>query len=246
MNLSTLSTLFQRQHTAYHNLCTTLQPPHGVERLLWLGLKFNLEKAIPKPSLDAYIDRLRRDIRIKFHIDADSQRVVIDNTGRKHTLKSKEFDPKLYIRSQDYDPEPATPDIEGAIDTFQTKLQQLIHTNPTRRQHNILPSTRRILRTLQDDHSYIILPTDKNLGPAILERSTYIKRCLQDHLLDTSSYRRLTPVEAYLLLQTATVAMEKLIQCYRHTIAEHEQTYFHRVFQLTRRIPPILLTPQGT
>jgi hypothetical protein len=47
------------------------------------------------------------------------------------------------------------------------------------------------------------MTTDKTLGPAIMERSTYITRCLQDHLLETATYKRLTPADAYRVQCTA-------------------------------------------
>ena len=38
--------------------------------------------------------------------------------------------------------------------------------------------------------------SDKNLGPVIMERETYIKRALSDHLLNDTNYKQLTYHEA--------------------------------------------------
>jgi hypothetical protein len=45
----------------------------------------------------------------------------------------------------------------------------------------------------------IITPTDKNLGPAIMEQSQYIEHCFQDHLLNESPYQCLSEHEATVL-----------------------------------------------
>lgn len=45
---------------------------------------------------------------------------------------------------------------------------------------------------LRNNENIIILKADKNLGPAILERDVYIRRALDDHLLDKTSYRQMS------------------------------------------------------
>ena len=58
--------LYKSQHTAFHNLCTTKQPPKGIDLLLWNGLKFCIEKPLPKPNIDRTIQRLTADTRLKW------------------------------------------------------------------------------------------------------------------------------------------------------------------------------------
>lgn len=125
--------LSRHYKTAFHNLCSTLEPPSNIKELLWYGLKFDLKSALPKPKLQQCIERLCRDLRIRFHINADSHRTVTDHTGRVLTLKTPDYDPKLYIKSQDYDPDAASPEIETAITAFETALSMLIGNNTNTR-----------------------------------------------------------------------------------------------------------------
>jgi hypothetical protein len=79
---------------------------------------------------------------------------------------------------------------------------------------------------LEGNKDFIILPTDKNLGPAIMERATYKRRCLQDHLLDCNSYKQLTPAEAAQIQSEARIQMADLIATYSEYLTTNEKTYF--------------------
>ena len=246
MPLHTVLNHYKLKQTAFHNLCTFLQPPPDTHKLLWLGLKFCIEKPLPKPVLATYIERLTYDIRVKAAMAANEDSIVINQSGQRIFLEGDtDYDPKLYLPSTDYIPAATTPQIEQAIRDFSTGLEQLIDNNKQKRKNNIPPSTRRLIQTLGlDNPHFIVTPTDKNLGPAILERSVYKRRCLQDHLLDTTSYKQLTPEEAQSKLATARELMETLIRTHRHNLASHEITYFTRVFKLKCRTPQFYATPK--
>ncbi len=51
--------------------------------------------------------------------------------------------------------------------------------------------------------------TDKNLGPAVIERDVYIKRVFDDHLLKTDTYRRIEPTEAAEILTTIKTKVDQ-------------------------------------
>jgi hypothetical protein len=209
-----LHTIFSIQHnrdTAFHNLCTSLQPPSATGTLLWNGLKYNIESAKPKPHLDTHFERLCKDVRTKFNFKTPKLHVT-DNQGNHHTLVQPEYDPKLYIPSQEYIPSPASPDIERSLIDFHTQLKTLVNNNVTHRRHNLPPQSRHLLRFFRKTHDFIILPTDKNLGPAILERATYIRRSLHNHLSDPNTYCRVSPMEASTLARKAESDMLQLIQ----------------------------------
>jgi hypothetical protein len=243
LSLNTISTIQRQNDTAFHNLCTTIQPPPNTSSLLWLGLKYNIEKALPKPKLDQYLERLRKDVRTKYNIKSPNI-YVVDNQGRQHTLLQTGYDPKLYIPSQEYIPNEASPLIEQALDTFESQLRTLVRHNNTTRRHNLPPSSRKLLQFFKRSHNFIILPTDKNLGPAIMERATYIKRSLSDHLNDTLTYQRLSQHEAIAILHKAESNMQAIIMKHKLFLPEHESTYLHRVFQLDRRIPQFYTIPK--
>ena len=48
---------------------------------------------------------------------------------------------------------------------------------------------------LQQQHTFLIVPCDKNLGPAIIERHDYLKIAMRDHLSDTTTYKSLSTRE---------------------------------------------------
>ena len=68
--------------------------------------------------------------------------------------------------------------------------------NLSREQHKLM----KLL--LQSDDRFIVCQTNKNLGPAILERDAYIKLTLKDHLSDRSTYQLLSKEESATILTT--------------------------------------------
>jgi hypothetical protein len=64
---------------------------------------------------------------------------------------------------------------------------------------NLTKCQEKLLTSLRKAKHFIITPTDKNLGPAILERSQYMARCFQDHLMNKLTYRCLTEQESITL-----------------------------------------------
>ena len=52
---------------------------------------------------------------------------------------------------------------------------------------------------LQQQQTFLIVPCDKNLGPAIIERHDYLKIAMWDHLNDTTTYKSLmsSEIECY-------------------------------------------------
>lgn len=57
---------------------------------------------------------------------------------------------------------------------------------------NLLPHQAAALLAIKARPDLIVWKTDKNLGPAIIERDVYIRRALDEHLLDANTYRQLT------------------------------------------------------
>jgi hypothetical protein len=233
MQLAHFFNLYKRHRPAYHNLCTVKTPPHGVDQLLWNGLKFCVEHPLPKPQLDQTFDRLQDDIRRRYFW---SSRGGADNSS---------YEKKLYIKS-DWTPEQASPILEQALQQFRTQIYSTAIQNlqQAKRQHNIPSAPRKLLQTLSDSPDFIVLPTDKNLGPAILERSVYKQRCLLDHLLDTKTYRQLTQTAATLRLESATRSFKDLIRSHQKQLPDSETTYFKRCFLEERRLPQFYCTPK--
>eukprot|EP00957_Ditylum_brightwellii_P009574 721898-Ditylum_brightwellii.AAC.1 len=49
-----------------------------------------------------------------------------------------------------------------------------------------------LLRALKNHPEFVILLTDKNLGPVIIEQEEYLKHAIKDHLSDEKTYKQLT------------------------------------------------------
>jgi hypothetical protein len=48
-----------------------------------------------------------------------------------------------------------------------------------------------LTQNLPDSKEFVTFPSDKNLGPCIVEYETYIKQVFNNHLLDASTYKEL-------------------------------------------------------
>ena len=225
--------LFKSKQTAFHNLCTIKQPPPGTDQLLWNGLKFCIEQPLPKPNLDQTFERLTEDIRRKyFWIKHDS-------------ACDREYNRKLYKKSG-WTADEASPELEEGLATFKSRIVSAVTNNLSgqKRRHNIPTRPRKQLRTLPSDNDFIVIDTDKNLGPAILNRSVYKQRCLDDHLLDNKTYRQLSKEAAELRLQAATFNFTRLIRAYRKDLSTSDRVYFERCFEEDKRMPQFYCTPK--
>jgi hypothetical protein len=60
----------------------------------------------------------------------------------------------------------------------------------------------------------MIVQCDKNLGPAVIERDTYIRTAFRDHLSDTKVYKLLTPFQAAMRFGQLKLAISKWIDKY--------------------------------
>jgi hypothetical protein len=99
-----------------------------------------------------------------------------------------------------------------------------------------------MIKLLRDDMRFIICLTDKNLGPAIIERDVYIRMALTEHLQNGNAYRRLSPEEASRLVSKTETELKQLITEHAHCLSKAEHTYFERSYNLGHRIPKFYLT----
>jgi hypothetical protein len=170
-------------NVAFHNLClpSTTIPPF-TKSLLGLGLNFVLkpERTQGKRAFD--FERLARDVMIK-HFFAGSPSLPPS---------------RLFIRSDWLPPTTDTTlDVRNRCFRFRDAVTRLAMQHSLRRRgSNLTRFQHTAFRHLSSRHDLIVVRTDKNLGPAIIERSRYIERALTDHLNDVSTYRQLTQQQA--------------------------------------------------
>jgi hypothetical protein len=171
---------------------------------------------------------MARSIRTRYYL----KELNIDN--------SADYEKQIYLKNKSWHPPPAPLHIEDKLTMFEKSLkerqQQLITRNTKRTMTNLNPLQKTILKQLQENNNIIIKPTDKNLGPAVLDRETYIKQILQEHLT-TKTYQQLSPIEAKNMLTNTKNSLQNLIKNNLNLLSKPEATYFQRSFNCHHRIP---------
>ena len=210
---------------AYHNLCTTLAPPSGLGPLLGLGMKFCIKSMKPNlKSLPLAFERLRRDMRLRYNFAGE---------------ENLEFNPRLYIKST-WEPPDACPQIERRLDKLEKVLTSardeiLKSTHPS---SNLSIQNLHNLRLLTRNPEFIVVETDKGLGPAVIERETYVRYILNEHLNNGYTYEQLSAETALEVMSDLLQEIEQLV-CfeYANDISDNEDTYFKRGLRQNHRIP---------
>jgi len=200
---------------ACHNLCTIRSPPKFYRSLLGLGLNFCIRptRTTTRARIDAKSSsRFRRDIYTKI-VFAHEDDIIEPN--------------KLFIRS-DWKPDPSTVPIESRarISQFITTFAAQFH--GFKISSNLTPLQQSRLTLLESSDDFIVIPTDKNLGPAIIERSEYISRALKDHLLDVNTYRQLSKTEADERIDSVRSQIDNFIFVFNRQLSYGERTYLRR------------------
>jgi hypothetical protein len=165
------------------------------------------------------INRFRKDIHTK---------IFFADTDNDNWTNSK----RLFIRS-DWAPDSALIPVElrARVSHFLRQIQNRF--NQRRVRTNLTPYQRKLLANLRDSDDFIVLPTDKNLGPAIIERSEYTKRAFDDHLNDETTYRRLTSTDATDRINVITKQIQQFIENEAYSLPRDERTYLTRSLAVT-------------
>jgi hypothetical protein len=91
-----------------------------------------------------------------------------------------------------------------------------------------------LLKALKDDPGLIVMPADKNLGPAIMERENYIQWVLREHLSNKETYRQIESKEAADRIRFA--ALRQTLNLVSATLPPNSQDikrYFERAYGTT-------------
>jgi hypothetical protein len=208
----------------YHNLCTHLTPPLGLKSILGYDLKHCVQHKTPQTDAETILKRLDRDVRIRFRHGANQED---DNTAED---PFDTYDPKIYVKLKNWEPELCAQDIEEELADFRRQFTTLVASHAPTPTSNLSQRQEKLLEALKKAKQFVITPTDKNLGPAILERSQYIERCFQDHLLNKATYHRLNDPESKTLRYNARA---HIILAVAHAekrgqLNHAERTYFSR------------------
>lgn len=216
----------QPRNLTTHNLCQTKQPPPGTTNLLGLGLKFCLASPKPSPKIKDTMRKLAYRIRTKYYL-------------QEHPSTNHDYIPQIYVKLKGWDPPPAPLHVENAITEFEKQLKITTTQNTQnlkQNSSNLTPLQQETLAKLKKSTDFIIMPTDKNLGPAIMDRDKYIKQNLIEHLL-TDNYQQLSTTEATLRLQQTKQQLKETYYTYKNTLSLNEQNFFNRSFKNSHRTP---------
>jgi hypothetical protein len=220
--------LVNRQPTnlSVHNLCTTSQPPPGTTKLLGLGLKFCIASHKPTPDIKACMKQLAYRIRTKHFIN--------NNPNRNET----EYIPQIYVKLRNWSPPPASSNAEAQLELFEQAITEAIIHNEkiTPTFSNLTPQQKETLHQLINNKDLIILPTDKNLGPAIINYEEYVKQILHEHLL-SPNYERLSQSTASERLINTKNHLIKTFYKHKDLLSNAERLYFLRSFKNQHRTP---------
>jgi hypothetical protein len=220
----------QPTNLAFHNLCTLQQPPSNTGKLLGLNLKFCVATSTPKPDLKHTVSRLIRSVR--------TQNMLVQNK-----VKSQNFIPQLYKKDTFYTPPLATDEIEYQLSEFDKKLEEETKAISNTCKYNLTPEQRKVLLSLQGNKDFIILPSDKNLGPAIMDREIYMNSVLTEHLL-TDSYLHIEPEDAATLLRNTENNLKYHYRQNLQHFSKAERQYFERSFKENHRTPMFYIVPK--
>ena len=225
------------RNMSFHNLCTHNDPPEGVKQLLGLGLKFCIQSRRPQQNtINTAINRLERDTRLRYRFaEADDTDLQMEG----------DYDPKLYIKST-WNPPYASKDVEERLQNFHAALEEARsevkkNTTPST---NISPSVENLLNEVAANKDIIVLITDKNLGPAIMDRKEYISSMLEEHLLNTTTYQQISETEAYAIQNKFREEVNQILNEFEDQLTISEKTYFERGLKTKDRIPLLYGTPK--
>jgi hypothetical protein len=221
-------TYCQPRNLTYHNLCTINKVPPGTKQLLGLNLKYCLSTNHLHQDINKTVLKMAYSIRTLYHL----KELGIN--------KDSHYEKQIYINNRQWNPPPAPLLLEDKLTDFEkeakAKQERLLTKLQKRNLSNLSPIQANALRQLRDNTNLLIKPTDKNLGPAIMDTVSYIKQVLKEHLL-TPTYKQLTYMEAKSKMDTIKANLKLLLSNNKNILSKSEWVYFDRSLQLHHRLP---------
>ena len=219
------------KNLTFHNLCANSNIPVGTKQLLGLGPKFIPKTAHPHAHISETLSAFSRDVRLKY--------LFAGTNPEPLTLNQR----KIYLKSS-FSPDPGNSALEKRLSNFNKSIANLltIKTKNYKRSSNLSPIQLNTIKELKKQKNIVTLLADKNLGPVLLDRSTYIERVLNEHLLDSTTYEQLCPTTAKRQLDDIHDQLISLFDnpysTLQNSLLPYEQTYFKRALHHTKhRIP---------
>ena len=204
----------------FHNLTNKPIPPCS-HLLLGLSTKFCIENRLPKCNLRTSFQRLTYSTRLKAWLLAER---------KKGMDMEREYIQKLHVKGN-FQPPYADWLTEDRLSSYKLKVLQAYAALSRSPKYNLNKLQRRLLTELREQRALLIINTDKNLGPAILDRNTYIMAVLSEHLTNEDIYQYLDKEEAHKLLTETQDAIKDAVWDHLENMNDAEITYFERSFR---------------
>ena len=155
---------------------------------------------------------------------------------------NENYDPKLYVPHPAFKPQEGPPSFKTALREFRFEVEEATKPLLKKRNCSNIPSRYLYhLKNIKKSTNVIVTTTDKNLGPAIIDTKTYIRKNLQDHLLDSNRYQRFSSREE------AQSAINTVYDLIVEWVSQRQfpngapETYMGRIYSVTankRELPP--------
>jgi hypothetical protein len=179
--------------------------------------------------------RMARSIRTNYYLTSNN---INNNTT---------YEKQIYKKNLTWHPPPAPLIVEDKITEFEKALKclQKKYAENTKniKLSNLTSPQLNILQQLRQNPNIVIKPTDKNLGPAIMDSLDYAKQALQEHLL-TDTYKQLPETEAKTKMFELKDKLKNLITSHSQSLSKAELTYFQRSLQSHHRLPTFYGLPK--
>jgi hypothetical protein len=205
----------QPSNLAFHNLVAKEYKhlvPKNLNLLLGLGLNYCIQKPMFNNEKNLNLERFERDLLLKAYFGTE--------TGD---------DPKkLYIKSDWMPPTKDIPEeVQARLNSSLQYIREHIPSADVHSGYNLSSLQRKLLNDLIEHPSLMVIQTDKNLGPAIIDRTSYINLALNDHLLNNDVYQKLHKAGASDHVQKIKMRLLKFID--KHFKPKsHERIYLER------------------
>ena len=215
-----IETYFSRPtNRQLHNLLLNgARPPARLTSLLGMGLNFCIKNEKPTNIIKNTFERLRRDIRrINFWNNNESD--------------DSDYNPKLYI-SQHKMFDRAHDQIENGIDAFEAEYRrvQRRYNKPT--PPNLSPARLNLAAQQKLNNQTIVVPADKNLGPCILNRETYMSKAFGEHLGDSETYAPLNDKACDSMMSLLRRTLEHWMSKFYSTLTKGDKQYLRTAMNL--------------
>jgi hypothetical protein len=96
---------------------------------------------------------------------------------------------------------------------------------------------------LKESSNLLVVSTNKNLGPAIIECATYIEKVYSDHLSDNATYQSISSGKAHkAILRLAGKIIKLVIDHHDELLVNHSKFLLNSIMEVKDTFPHFYLT----